>query len=157
MANFWQEWIFWGNCNTLHWILNKLKWEGWGVGGPSAISLLTVVYCFARCGVLLLLGVVYCKIHHCKRSELLWIITIPRPEGARDCKIHHEWVKMDITSGDESAQRATSDVHFYPRVVYFYNLKPMRGGGLIIHNFTKSLLPLKINNLLVRMIFLGKL
>ena len=27
------------------------------------------------------------------------IITIPRPEGARDCKIHHEWVKMDITSG----------------------------------------------------------
>ena len=43
---------------------------------------------------------------------------------------------MNITSGDESAQRATSDVHFLPLVTYFCNREPLRGGGLIIHNFT---------------------
>ena len=63
------------------------------------------------------------------------IKTIPRPEGARYCKIHHEWEKMDITSGDESAQRATSDVHLFSRVMYFCNNEPLRGGVLIIHNF----------------------
>ena len=68
------------------------------------------------------------------------IITIPRPEGARYCKIHHEWEKMDITSGDESAQRATSDVHLFPRVMYLCNSEPLRGGVLVIHTFTTSLL-----------------
>ena len=66
------------------------------------------------------------------------IKTIPRPEGARYCKIHHEWEKMDITSGDESAQRATSDVHLFSRVMYFCNNEPLRGGVLIIHNFFLS-------------------
>ena len=70
---------------------------------------------------------------------MLWIKTIPRPEGARYCKIHHEWEKMDITSGDESAQRATSDVHLFSRVMYFCNNESLRGGVLIIHNFTKTL------------------
>ena len=78
----------------------------------------------------------YCTVKHYTKFRLPCSIkTIPRPEGARYCKIHHEWEKMDITSGDESAQRATSDVHLFSRVMYFCNNEPLRGGVLIIHNF----------------------
>ena len=45
-------------------------------------------------------------------------------------------VSTFITSGDESAQRATSDVHLFPQVMYLCNNKPQRGGVLIIHTFT---------------------
>ena len=70
-----------------------------------------------------------CTVDALVKFGLLYrIIAITRPEGASDCKIHHKWEKMDITSGDESAQRATSDVHLLPRVMmYFCNHDPQRG------------------------------
>ena len=64
---------------------------------------------------------------------------------------------MDITSGDESAQRATSDVYLFPRVMYICNIEPLRGGVLVIHTFTMSFQCHENGQFLAKTSFLGKL